>query len=62
MSANKGRSMVLVTDEIRFERDVAGSVIFLHDGVIVEEGPPDQVIDNPIHERLRAFLNEIVEH
>ncbi len=60
--ADEGRSMVLVTHEIRFAREVANHVIFLHDGVIVEEGPPEQVIDNPSHERLRGFLRQIVEH
>ncbi len=60
--ADEGRSMVLVTHEIRFARDVADRVIFLHDGVIVEEGPPDQVLDNPSHDRLRSFLRQIVEH
>ncbi|MDH3377538.1 MAG: amino acid ABC transporter ATP-binding protein [Gammaproteobacteria bacterium] len=60
--ANEGRSMVLVTHEIRFAREVADRVIFLHDGIVVEEGPPDRVIDNPEHERLRGFLRQIVEH
>jgi len=60
--AEEGRSMVLVTHEIRFARDVADHVIFLHDGVIVEEGPPQQVIDKPEHDRLRGFLRQIVEH
>jgi len=60
--ADEGRSMVLVTHEIRFAREVADHVIFLHDGVIVEEGAPDQVIDRPEHERLRGFLRQIVEH
>ncbi len=60
--AEEGRSMVLVTHEIRFARDVADHVIFLHDGVIVEEGPPQQVIDQPEHDRLRGFLRQIVEH
>jgi len=57
--AEEGRSMVLVTHEIRFARDVADHVIFLHDGVIVEQGPPADLIDNPKHERLRAFLRQI---
>jgi len=60
--ADEGRSMVLVTHEIRFAREVADRVIFLHDGVIVEEGSPEEVIDNPNHERLRGFLRQIVEH
>jgi polar amino acid transport system ATP-binding protein len=57
--AEEGRSMVLVTHEIRFAREVADHVIFLHDGVIVEQGPPAEVIDNPGHERLRTFLRQI---
>ena len=60
--AEEGRSMVLVTHEIRFAREVADHVIFLHEGVIVEEGPPQKVIDQPEHERLRGFLRQIVEH
>ena len=60
--ADEGRSMVLVTHEIRFARDVADHVIFLHDGVIVEEGPPTEVLDKPTHDRLRGFLRQIVEH
>ena len=58
--AEEGRSMVLVTHEIRFAREVADHVIFLHDGVIVEQGPPAEVLDNPKHERLRGFLHQIV--
>ena len=60
--AEEGRSMVLVTQEIRFARDVADHVIFLGDGQVVEEGPPDEVIKSPKHERLRAFLHQILEH
>jgi polar amino acid transport system ATP-binding protein len=60
--AEEGRSMVLVTHEIRFAREVADHVIFLHDGVIVEEGPPAELIDKPQHERLRGFLRQINEH
>lgn len=60
--ADEGRSMVLVTHEIRFARDVADNVIFMGDGVIDEQGPPEQVLENPQHERLRGFLNQILEH
>jgi polar amino acid transport system ATP-binding protein len=60
--AEEGRSMVLVTHEIRFARDVADHIIFLGDGQVVEEGPPDEVIKSPKHERLRAFLHQILEH
>jgi polar amino acid transport system ATP-binding protein len=60
--ADEGRSMVLVTHEIRFARDVADWVIFMGDGEIVEEGPPGEVIGNPQHERTRGFLRQILMH
>jgi polar amino acid transport system ATP-binding protein len=60
--AEEGRSMVLVTHEIRFARDVADHIVFLGDGQVVEEGSPDEVIKAPKHERLRAFLHQIHEH
>lgn len=60
--ADEGRSMVLVTHEIRFARDVADWVVFMSDGVIVEEGPPEKVLENPNHERLRSFLRQILGH
>lgn len=60
--ADEGRSMVLVTHEIRFARDVADWVIFMGDGIIVEEGPPEQVLEAPKNDRLRGFLQQIVEH
>ena len=60
--ADEGRSMVLVTHEIRFARDVADWVIMMGDGVILEEGPADEVIRAPRHERTRSFLRQILEH
>ncbi len=60
--ADEGRSMVLVTHELRFARDVADWVVFMGDGVIVEEGPPGEVLGNPRHERTRSFLRQILEH
>ena len=60
--ADEGRSMVLVTHEIRFARDVADWIIFMGDGGILEEGPPEEVIGRPKHERTRAFLRQILEH
>ena len=60
--ADEGRSMVLVTHEIRFAREVADWVVFISDGGIIEEGPPEQLITSPEHERLRAFLHQILEH
>jgi polar amino acid transport system ATP-binding protein len=60
--AAEGTSMVLVTHEVRFARQVADHVIFLSDGLVVEQGSADQIIGAPRHERLRAFLKQILEH
>jgi polar amino acid transport system ATP-binding protein len=57
--AEEGLSMVLVTHEIRFARDVADRVIFMEGGVIVEEGPARQVINQPAKERTRAFIGQV---
>ena len=54
--AEERMTMVIVTHEMKFARDVADHIIFLDQGVIVEEGPADQVINNPQQERTRAFL------
>ncbi|MGN6751557.1 MAG: amino acid ABC transporter ATP-binding protein [Intrasporangium sp.] len=54
--ANGGLTMVVVTHEIAFAREAADRVIFMDGGVVVEEGTPEQVIDNPQHERTRTFL------
>lgn len=54
--ANEGLTMVVVTHEISFAREAADRVVFMDGGVIVEQGTPGQVIDNPQHERTRAFL------
>lgn len=51
------RTMIIVTHEIEFARDVSDKVIFMDGGHIVEEGTPFEVIDNPKHERTKAFLN-----
>ena len=55
--AEERMTMVIVTHEMKFARDVADHIIFLDQGVIVEEGPADQVINNPQQERTRAFLS-----
>jgi polar amino acid transport system ATP-binding protein len=57
--AEEGRSMILVTHEIRFARDVADRVIFMDQGVIVEQGPAAEVIDRPRMERTRNFLGQV---
>ena len=52
-------TMVIVTHEISFARRVSDHVVFMADGVIVEQGPPDQVIGNPSHPRTKAFLKKL---
>ncbi|MCL4288419.1 MAG: ATP-binding cassette domain-containing protein, partial [Thermoleophilia bacterium] len=60
--ADEGMTMLVVTHEIGFAREAADRVIFMDGGVIVEEGPPAQVIDAPRHERTKAFLGLVLEH
>ena len=55
-----GATLVIVTHEIGFAREVADTVVFMDDGVIVEHGPPTDVLDNPRHERTRAFLSRVL--
>jgi polar amino acid transport system ATP-binding protein len=55
--ASEGMTMVIVTHEIAFAREVADRLIFMRDGVVVEEGPARQVIDNPREAATRAFLS-----
>jgi polar amino acid transport system ATP-binding protein len=57
--AKGGMTMIVVTHEMGFARDVADRVVFMDDGVIVEEGTPESVFDNPQHERTRDFLGDI---
>ncbi|MFC8530595.1 amino acid ABC transporter ATP-binding protein [Nocardia sp. NPDC057227] len=54
--AHGGTALVIVTHEIAFAREIADTVVFLDDGVVVEQGPPAQVLDAPEHPRTRAFL------
>ena len=57
--ANDGWTMVVVTHEIKFALDVADIVIVMDGGVIVEQGSPDQLFNNPQHERTKRFLQQI---
>ena len=54
--AEEGRTMLIVTHEMGFARDVASSVVFLEQGRIEEQGPPEQVLENPISDRCRQFV------
>ncbi len=55
--ADEGRTMLIVTHEMGFAREVSNEVVFMHDGVIAERGAPTQVFDNPQNARLREFLS-----
>lgn len=60
--ADKKTTMIIVTHEMAFARDVADRVIFMDEGVIVEQGPSHEVIDNPREERTRQFLARYAEN
>ena len=57
--AGEGMTMIVVTHEIGFARDVADNVVFMDGGVVVEAGPPQDVIRNPQHPRTQAFLTRL---
>jgi ABC-type polar amino acid transport system ATPase subunit len=59
--ALEGRTMLVVTHEMRFAQDVADRLIFMDHGVIVEEGPPARLFSAPSHARTREFLRQVVE-
>ena len=59
--AEQKTTMIIVTHEMAFARDVADQIIFMDDGVIVEQGDPRQVIDNPREERTKQFLTRYTE-
>ncbi|MEJ2858480.1 MULTISPECIES: amino acid ABC transporter ATP-binding protein [unclassified Saccharothrix] len=58
--ARSGTTMVVVTHEVGFAREVADTVVFLDEGVVVEQGPPGEVLDNPRHARTRSFLSKVL--
>ncbi len=58
--AGDGMTMVVVTHEIGFAREVADTVVFMDGGVVVESGKPAEVLANPRHERTRAFLSKVL--
>ncbi len=58
--ANSGMTMVVVTHEMGFAREISSRVIFMDGGVIVEEGTPQNVFDNPQNERTKAFLSKVL--
>jgi polar amino acid transport system ATP-binding protein len=60
--AAEGMTMLVVTHEMGFARDVASRVVFMDDGVIVEQGSPEDVLGNPSEERTKRFLGLVLEH
>ncbi|MEU9973002.1 amino acid ABC transporter ATP-binding protein [Streptomyces sp. NPDC051014] len=60
MLAREGMTMMVVTHEMSFAREVADRVVFMDGGVVVEEGTPDRVIGDPAHERTRHFLSRLL--
>ncbi len=58
--AAEGMTMVVVTHEMGFAREVANQLVFMDGGVVVESGPPREVLSNPQHERTKAFLSKVL--
>jgi polar amino acid transport system ATP-binding protein len=60
--AAEGMTMIIVTHEMGFAREVASGVVFLDEGLVVEEGPPENVLGNPREDRTQKFLGLVLEH
>lgn len=58
--ATSGMTMIVVTHEMGFAREVADSIAFMDGGVVVESGPPRELLGNPQHERTKAFLSKVL--
>jgi len=58
--ASEGMTMIVVTHEMGFAREVADELVFMDGGVIVESGPPRDVLANPQHERTKTFLSKVM--
>ena len=58
--AEQGMTMVIATHEMGFARDIAHRVCYLHEGAILEQGPPERIFTEPEHERTRQFLQRII--
>ena len=60
--ADEGMTMIVVTHEMGFAREVADRVVFMDGGVVVEQGPPAEVLGTPREERTKQFLGLVLEH
>jgi polar amino acid transport system ATP-binding protein len=58
--AASGMTMIVVTHEMGFAREVADSLVFMDGGIVVEAGEPHEVLSNPQHERTKAFLSKVL--
>ena len=58
--AREGMTMVIVTHEMGFAREVADRVIFVDGGIIAEQGTPEEIFEHPKHPRLREFLSKVL--
>ena len=58
--AHEGMTMVVVTHEMGFAREMGDRVLFMDQGILVEEGTPDQVFNHPKNERTKAFLSKVL--
>jgi polar amino acid transport system ATP-binding protein len=58
--AKDGMTMIVVTHEMGFAREVADTVAFMDQGLVVEAGSPAEVLDNPQHERTKAFISSVL--
>ena len=58
--ANEDMTMVVVTHEMGFAKDVADKVVFMDEGIILEEGSPDKIFNNPENERTKQFLARVL--
>ena len=58
--ANEGLTMIIVTHEMAFARDVSNHVVFMKDGVICEEGTPEEIFKNPKKDETKAFLSRFM--
>lgn len=58
--AGSGTTLIVVTHEIGFAREIADTVVFMDEGRVVERGTPAQVLDAPRHERTRLFLSKVL--
>ena len=58
--AKENRTMIIVTHEMSFAKDVGDRIIFMANGLVVEEGTPDEIFNNPKHDRTKQFLNRFI--